>query len=355
MAHEFAYSIVLTEDPSGGFVVSCPDLPELLTQGDDRADAVEQATDALEEAIAGRIRRGDDIPEASMPGEGDDVEVIRVPPIMAAKAALALALRTNGISQSAFARSLGINEKEVRRLLDPRHPSKLPRLQKALSAVNREVEIRVVEVAAPEIQETSPRSYRDLTGAAEDLVSKLFAEAIERGEAVPINDLLSSDRLTGITGARVRFLTDDTLVEDGVSEFCEGELVLRLREPILYRAADGDGRCRFTIAHEIGHLVLHRDDLMNNQGCAFRDIVTPTEKLPAGVPIFRSPEWQANTWAAAFLMPLPAVRNYLQRLATEGEEFTPEGFASNFQVSRQAAAIRLEKLLPDLVKPVPGL
>jgi hypothetical protein len=38
----------------------------------------------------------------------------------------------------------------------------------------------------------------------------------------------------------------------------------------------------------------------------------------------------------------------------ECEEFTQEGFAANFQVSRKAAAIRLEKLLPDLVTPFPG-
>jgi Zn-dependent peptidase ImmA (M78 family) len=75
------------------------------------------------------------------------------------------------------------------------------------------------------------------------------------------------------------------------------------------------------------------------------------EKLPAGVPIFRSPEWQANTWAAAFLMPYLAVQTYLRRLAYEGEEFTRKGFAANFEVSQHAAAIRLEKLLPDLVSP----
>lgn len=149
MEHEFAYPVVLARDPSGGYVVSCPDLPELLTQGEDRADAVTSAIDALEEAIAGRVRRGDDIPDPSEPPEEQDVELIRVPPIMAAKAALALALRDSGLSQSAFARETGVDEKEVRRLLDPRHPSKLPRLQEALLAVGREVEIRVVPVARP--------------------------------------------------------------------------------------------------------------------------------------------------------------------------------------------------------------
>jgi antitoxin HicB len=351
MARDFAYPIVLTKDPSGGYVVSCPDLPEVLTQGDDRADAIEQATDALEEAVAGRIRRGDEIPEASVPTEGEDVELIRVPPIMAAKAALALALRDGGISQSAFSRRLGVDEKEVRRLLNPRHPSKLPRLQKALAAVNREVEIRIVQVAKPEILETRPRSYKELADAAETLASELFPGAIGRGNPIPLDDLLSSDRLSEITGTQVRVVTDDTLLEDGVSECTGDELLLRVREDVRKQAASGDGRCRFTIAHELAHIILHRDDLEQHRGRAFRDIVTPTDKLPPGVPIYESPEWQANVWAAAFLMPLPAVRSFLQRLAKEGDEFTQEGFAANFQVSRYAATIRLEKLLPDLVLP----
>jgi hypothetical protein len=49
------------------------------------------------------------------------------------------------------------------------------------------------------------------------------------------------------------------------------------------------------------------------------------------------------------LMPTPAVRRYLSRLSAAGEEFTRERSAASFQVSRQAAAIRLEKLLPVLV------
>jgi antitoxin HicB len=349
MEHEFTYPVVLTEDASGGFVVSCPDLPELLTQGEDRSDAVASAIDALEEAIAGRVRRGDDIPDPSEPPEEQDVELIRLPPIMAAKAALAIALRESGMSQSELARRTGVDEKEVRRLLDPRHPSKLPRLQKALLSVNKAVEIRVVPVARPEILETQPRSYREIANLAESLASKLFPEAVERGGPLPVAGLLSSERLSAIAGTPVQLVIDDVLSEEGVSEYAGDMVLLRLPEHIRSKAAGGDGRCRFTLAHEVAHIVLHHEDLQQHRGRAFRDIVAPIEKLPPGTPIFRSPEWQANVWAAAFLMPLPAVRSYLARLSETGEEFTREGFAANFQVSRQAAAIRLEKLLPALV------
>jgi antitoxin HicB len=147
MTHEFAYPVTLTHDEAdGGFVVTFADLPEAITQGNDSADALFQAVDALEEAIAGRIRRGDPIPEPSE--AGPDQPVVLVPALTAAKAALCLALREAGISKSELAVRLGCDEKEVRRLLDPKHQSKLPGIQKALAALGKGIAVRLVDEAA---------------------------------------------------------------------------------------------------------------------------------------------------------------------------------------------------------------
>jgi len=147
MVHEFAYPVMLTPDEiGGGFVVTFRDLPEAITQGEDTANALEEAADALEEAIAGRIRRGDPIPRPSTT-DASQLQV-PVPALTAAKAALYLALRETGISKSELAARLGCDEKEVRRLLDPRHPSKLPRIEKALSALGKSLAVRLVDEAA---------------------------------------------------------------------------------------------------------------------------------------------------------------------------------------------------------------
>ena len=144
---DFSYPVVLTEDDAeGGFVVTFPDLPEAITQGDDAAEALSQAADALEEAVAGRIRRGDEIPEPSRPRPGQ--HVVPVPAQTAVKAALYLALRESGLSKVELAARLGCDEKEVRRLLDPRHPSKLPRLQAALAALGKRLALRLESEAA---------------------------------------------------------------------------------------------------------------------------------------------------------------------------------------------------------------
>jgi antitoxin HicB len=144
--HELAYPVTLTADPvDGGFVVTFEDLPEAITQGETVPEALAEVADALEEAVAGRIRRGDLIPE---PSPAADRPLVPVPVQTAAKAALYLALQETGITKAELAVRLGCDEKEVRRLLDPRHPSKLPRIQKALAALGKGLSVRLVDEAA---------------------------------------------------------------------------------------------------------------------------------------------------------------------------------------------------------------
>jgi antitoxin HicB len=66
MARDTAYPVTLTPDETdGGFVVTFVDLPEAITQGETVEEALVEAADALDEAIAGRLLRGDPIPSPS--------------------------------------------------------------------------------------------------------------------------------------------------------------------------------------------------------------------------------------------------------------------------------------------------
>ena len=145
MAARFAFPVTLKPEPSGGFVVRFPDLPEIVTQGEDRVEAMAHAADALEEAFAGRIHRGVPMP---VPSPAAGRPLVALPPIMAAKAALVVALRDSGTTQQDLARRLAVDEKEVRRLLDPRHPSKMPRLERALAVFGKALELRVIDRVA---------------------------------------------------------------------------------------------------------------------------------------------------------------------------------------------------------------
>jgi antitoxin HicB len=47
MSQIYKLPLVLEPQPEGGYVVTCPLLPELITEGDDVQDALQNANDAL--------------------------------------------------------------------------------------------------------------------------------------------------------------------------------------------------------------------------------------------------------------------------------------------------------------------
>lgn len=131
LAERFEYPVALKRAREGGFVVTCRDLPALVTQGDDRAHALTEAADAMDEVFATLMKLGRDLPVASSVRRGE--VLVAPPPEAVAKAALYVTLRRSGASKVELARRLKIDEKEARRLLDPLYPSKLPRIADAIA------------------------------------------------------------------------------------------------------------------------------------------------------------------------------------------------------------------------------
>ncbi len=141
----FVYPAELREGRDGTILVRFPDIAEALTEGDDEADALVQAADCLEEAIAGRIADGHHIPAPSRCKAGQ--RLVPVPVQTAAKAALYLTLDDSGLTRAALARALGCDVKEVRRMLDPRHPTKLPRIAEALAVLGKRLAVELRDAA----------------------------------------------------------------------------------------------------------------------------------------------------------------------------------------------------------------
>ncbi len=144
MTRHFIYPVTLTQQREGGYLVEFPDLPEAITQGETREDALQEAADCLEEAIANRIAMKLEIP---VPGKAKkNQHSISLHTTMAAKAALYLAIDEKKLSNTALAKKLNCDEKEVRRLLDPYYSSKLPRIEHALNALGQQLEISVTHL-----------------------------------------------------------------------------------------------------------------------------------------------------------------------------------------------------------------
>src|SRR3954466_2870553 len=96
------YRIKFVPDSNGTLLVTCPALPEVTTFGDDKTDALAHAVDAIEEAIAGRMARGEDIPAGQQRGA-----LARLPALTALKVELYRQLRASGITRAELARRLG--------------------------------------------------------------------------------------------------------------------------------------------------------------------------------------------------------------------------------------------------------
>ena len=137
----FIYPARLKRASPSEIIVSFRDLPECLTSGANEAEALVEARDALEEAIAGRIDDLEAIPVPSPRRTGECL--IAVPAETAAKAALSLALKENGLTPATLARKLGADEQAVRRMLDPRHRTATNRMNKALRILNKELVVEV--------------------------------------------------------------------------------------------------------------------------------------------------------------------------------------------------------------------
>lgn len=141
MSNEFNYPVKLTKQKEGGYLVRFPDFPEAITQGEDKEDALNEAMDCLEEAIAHRISKKMDIPAPSLRKR---CHYVAPATTFAAKTALYLAMREKKLSNTSLAKKLECDEKEVRRLLDPHYHSKLPRIEEALHILGKRLEVHIV-------------------------------------------------------------------------------------------------------------------------------------------------------------------------------------------------------------------
>jgi antitoxin HicB len=139
------YPLTLTPDQNGTIIAQAVDAPGALTVGRDEADAVAQAVDALVTLFAYLMTEGQAIPPPSRPKRGQACAVL--PPMVAAKLAIYQAMHAAGLTQSALAERLDCDPRQVRRLLDLDHRSRLDQLETALGALGKRLVLEVQDAA----------------------------------------------------------------------------------------------------------------------------------------------------------------------------------------------------------------
>jgi antitoxin HicB len=138
----FEYPVVLEPQEDGGFLVTFPDVPEAITQGDDREEALMYAIDALETALSFYVESRRPLPKASRPKRGQ--EVVHPSALESAKLAIYAEMVAQGVKKSELARRLGWHLPQVDRLLKLKHASRMEQLELAARCLGKEIRLEVV-------------------------------------------------------------------------------------------------------------------------------------------------------------------------------------------------------------------
>ncbi len=104
----------------GGYVVTFPDFPYGVTQGETDEEAMEMAQDLLMLTIDDSIREGKPLPTPSR-RRGVKYRPVPLPILQAAKVQLYTAFLASGLKKAEFARRIGIPKTHVERLFSLRH------------------------------------------------------------------------------------------------------------------------------------------------------------------------------------------------------------------------------------------
>ena len=140
-----AYPATLIPDPDGGFTVTFRDVPEAITEGDTKEEALLRAEDALESALAMYVAAKEPLPKPSA-AERSEV-MVPLSALGTAKAALYDAMREQGVGRAELARRLRWHLAQINRVLDLRHASKMEQVEAALAALGLRLIVDVARAA----------------------------------------------------------------------------------------------------------------------------------------------------------------------------------------------------------------
>ena len=134
-----AYPVNLRKD--GKFIlVTFPDIPEAITQGNNREHALAMAHEALESAMEFYFDDRRPIPAPSKPKRGQPV--VELPPGITAKILLLNEMLRQKVKPAELARRLGTTPQEVNRLTNLRHATKIDRVDSALRALGKRLIVK---------------------------------------------------------------------------------------------------------------------------------------------------------------------------------------------------------------------
>ena len=117
----------------GGYVVTFPELPEAITQGDSLEEATLMAEDALALALTFYVDRWEPLPAARSADAGE--KLVRVPAAVESKFRLYAALRSSGLGKADLMQLMKCPASRVEEILDASRPSNIDEIEMAFAAI----------------------------------------------------------------------------------------------------------------------------------------------------------------------------------------------------------------------------
>lgn len=134
------YPATFTPDTNGTLLVEFRDIPEAVGVGETFEEAYQSALDGLETALfAIYMRERRPIPKASACLDGE--YSVYLPASVQTKLALYSEMLNQGVSKAELARRLNVSQKQIDRLWDLNHSSKLEFLEKAAAQLGKQLQV----------------------------------------------------------------------------------------------------------------------------------------------------------------------------------------------------------------------
>lgn len=139
------YPVLLEPDTNATILVSFPDFPEAHTFGDDKHEALARAADLLQDVLTDYVENRREVPPPSKMKKG--MASITLPVLIEAKVELYREMHVSRVRKADLARRLGCHMRQVDRLLDLHHASRLDQIEAAFAALHKRVVIEICDAA----------------------------------------------------------------------------------------------------------------------------------------------------------------------------------------------------------------
>lgn len=135
-----SYPVEVIKDTNGSYLVTCPDIPEMASVGDDIEEALLEAREGLQTALEFYFDNRRAVPLPSKAKKGQYMVSLSV--LQSMKVFLLNEMIEQGVRKAEIARRLDVHLPQIDRLLNFKHPTKVDFVEKAYATLGKHFSVQ---------------------------------------------------------------------------------------------------------------------------------------------------------------------------------------------------------------------